>query len=74
MQFPLDIIFIKKDSIVTIINNAQAPKDNQNNLTLYHPTDPADKVLEPLNPALLLKFGKIFITEDAIKDLEEVLQ
>ena len=56
MQFPLDIIFIKKDSIVTIINNAQAPKDNQNNLTLYHPTDPADKVLE-INAGLAQKYN-----------------
>jgi uncharacterized membrane protein (UPF0127 family) len=46
MQFPIDIIYIKTDTIVTIIKNAQAPKSNNEGLTIYTPTQPSDKVLE----------------------------
>jgi uncharacterized protein len=46
MKFPIDIIYINGDAIVTIINNAQSPKNNAENLTIYSPAQPADKVLE----------------------------
>ncbi|MBF8249714.1 MAG: hypothetical protein HW400_315 [Candidatus Levybacteria bacterium] len=46
MQFPIDIIYIKTDTIVDIKNNAQPPKDNQENPTIYTPLEPSDKVLE----------------------------
>jgi uncharacterized protein len=46
MKFPIDIIYINNDKIVTIKNNAQPPKNNTENLTIYTPTEPADKVLE----------------------------
>jgi uncharacterized protein len=46
MKFPIDIIYIKEDTIVTIKNSAQPPKDASGNLIIYTPTDPADKVLE----------------------------
>lgn len=45
MKFPIDIIFINKDQIVTIQNNAQLIKDKENPM-IYSPTEPADKVLE----------------------------
>ncbi len=45
MKFPIDIIYINKDQIVTIINNADPIKD-LNNPTIYLPSQPADKVLE----------------------------
>jgi uncharacterized protein len=46
MKFPIDIIYINNDKIVTIKNNVQIPKNNVGNLTIYSPTEPADKVLE----------------------------
>lgn len=45
MKFPIDIIYINNDTIVTIINNAQVPS-NQINLPVYIPTGPLNKVLE----------------------------
>jgi len=46
MKIPIDIIYINQNSIVTIKNNVQPPKNNNENLTIYIPTEPADKVLE----------------------------
>jgi uncharacterized protein len=46
MKFPIDIIYIDSDTIVTIINDAKAPKNSSESLTIYTPTQPADKVLE----------------------------
>jgi uncharacterized membrane protein (UPF0127 family) len=45
MKFPIDIIFINNDQIVTIQNEAQVIK-GQENPTIYSSTGPADKVLE----------------------------
>lgn len=46
MKFPVDIIYINKDAIVTIKNNAQPPKDNKESPIIYTPTAPADRILE----------------------------
>lgn len=46
MEFPIDIIYINNDTIVTIKNNAQPPIDNKESMIIYAPTEPADKVLE----------------------------
>lgn len=46
MKFPIDIIYIKKDVIVTIKSNAQPPKDNKESPIIYTPTEPSDKVFE----------------------------
>lgn len=46
MKFPIDIIYINNDTIVTIASNAQPPKENNENLIIYTPTAQADKVLE----------------------------
>lgn len=46
MQFPIDIIYTNKDTIVTIKSNAQPPKNNNENLIIYVPAEPSDKVLE----------------------------
>lgn len=51
MKFPIDIIFISKDRIVTIHKNAPI-----NNLTIYTSTENADKVLE-INANLSDKYG-----------------
>lgn len=46
MKFPIDIIYINKDAIVTIRNNAQPPNGNTESPTIYTPTAPSDKVIE----------------------------
>src|SRR3989344_6137269 len=45
MKFPIDIIYINNDQIVTIQNNVQPVKE-QESPTVYTSTEPADKVLE----------------------------
>jgi uncharacterized protein len=56
MKFPIDIIYINKDTVATIINNAKAPKNNNENLTVYTPTTSSDKVLE-INSGLAQKYN-----------------
>jgi len=48
MRFPIDIIFINNDKIVTIHHNVPAFMDTNKtpNLTIYAPKSPADKVIE----------------------------
>jgi uncharacterized membrane protein (UPF0127 family) len=47
MSFPIDIIFLNSDKVVTVYKNVPAPKDkNDTNLPLYQPTAPSDKVIE----------------------------
>lgn len=56
MKIPVDIIFINKDKIVTIIENAQPPKSPEDNLQIFRPDEKADKVLE-INAGLSKKYG-----------------
>lgn len=56
MKFPIDILFIKDNKIVTIYNNVQNPKSLSENLTLYKPTEVANKVLE-INSGLSEKYN-----------------
>ncbi len=48
MEFPIDIIFLNDEKIVTIHENAQPPKDEQedNTLPLYQASGPSNHVLE----------------------------
>jgi uncharacterized protein len=46
MQFPIDIIFINDDKVVTVYENVEPPDSENSPLPLYKPTIPADKVLE----------------------------
>lgn len=47
MKFPIDIIFIRENKIVTIHDSVPAPKEGDtDNLPLYQPDEPADAVLE----------------------------
>lgn len=46
MKFAIDIIFINDNKIVSIIENAPAPKTANENLPLYRSDEPANKVLE----------------------------
>ncbi len=56
MKFPLDIVFIRNNKIVTIFQNTPKPQDNQNvySLPLYKPIQFADMVLE-MNAGLTQK-------------------
>ena len=45
MKFPIDIIYINGDQIVTIQNNVQPAKEQESPI-LYTSTEPSDKVLE----------------------------
>lgn len=57
MGFPIDIIFIHGDTVVSIAHDAPPPtSENKNNLPLYKPDQPSDKVLE-INAGLAEKYG-----------------
>lgn len=45
MKFPIDIIFIKGDKIVTLYKNVKPPKSGENP-EIIKPESPADKVFE----------------------------
>lgn len=46
MHFPIDILFIHADHIVTLYKNVQPPQSATASLPTYQPTEPADIVLE----------------------------
>jgi uncharacterized protein len=55
MQFPIDIIFINNDTIVSIAKNAQPVEEGNENPPLYTSGAQADKVLE-INAGLSDKY------------------
>lgn len=56
MKFPLDIIFIRNNKIVTIQQNVPVAKDaNDTNLPVYTPSAPSDNALE-INAGLAKKY------------------
>lgn len=46
MKFPLDIIYINNNKVVTVLENVKNPPYTTENPPIYRPTAPADKVLE----------------------------
>lgn len=46
MRFPIDIIFIRNNKIVTIFKNVSPPKSNNEQLLIYTPSQFSDTVLE----------------------------
>lgn len=57
MQFPLDIIYIHNNKIVTIVNDLPAPKGTaNNNPPRFVPVEPAETVLE-INAGLSKKYN-----------------
>lgn len=56
MQFPIDIIFIKENKIVTIYADLKPPKTQDESLPIYKPAEPADMVLE-INSGLAQKYN-----------------
>lgn len=55
MKFPIDIIFIDGERIVSIAKNAPVPKAGAENLPLYKSGGPIDRVLE-INAGLSDKY------------------
>jgi len=65
MNFPLDMIFIKDNKIVTIFTNVPVPKDPKaTNIPVYTPTQPANYVLE-INAGQVKKYN--FKNGDTVK-------
>lgn len=64
MKFPIDIIYIKKDHIVTIYHGLLPPTSKEENPPTYAPTEPADTILE-INAGLSKKYG--FKNNDVVK-------
>lgn len=46
MKFPIDIIYINGNKVVTVHKNVQPPQGQNADLPIYRPDQPADKVLE----------------------------
>ena len=56
MRFPLDIIFIKNNKVVTVYTNVPYPKSETDNLPVYTPDEPVNAVLE-LNAGISDKYN-----------------
>ncbi len=56
MKFPIDIIFILDNHIVTIYKNVQPPTAKNESLPIFSPQAPTDKVLE-INADLTQKYN-----------------
>ncbi len=67
MQFPIDIIYINGNKVVTIIENAQPPSES-GELPTYQPKIKSDKVLE-VNAGLAKKYN---IQEGSIIEIENL--
>ena len=65
MQFPIDIIYIKNDKVVTVLQNL---KPGTSSPTIYYPTGPANMVLE-INAGLSQKDGITKGSEVEFKNL-----
>ncbi len=46
MNFPIDIIFLNGEKVVSVFKNVPAPKNEEDPLPLYQPTGPVDRVIE----------------------------
>lgn len=56
MKFPIDIIYIRGNKVITVISNAPAPSESNTDLAIYQPKDASDKVLE-INAGLAEKYN-----------------
>jgi len=46
VKFPLDLIFIKDETIVDILENVPTVSENEASIPIYEPVGEVDKVLE----------------------------
>ncbi|RJQ36045.1 DUF192 domain-containing protein [Candidatus Microgenomates bacterium] len=56
MKFPIDMIFLKKNKVVTIFSDVKPPKSENENLIIFRPEEPSDTVLE-LNAGIAKKYN-----------------
>lgn len=56
MDFPIDIIYIKGDEVVEVIENAPAPTSDESDLPIYQSSADADRVLE-VNSGVAKKYN-----------------
>ena len=56
MKFPIDIIFINGEKVVSLVENVKPVNQNEPNPPIYSPSAPADKVLE-INAGLVKKYS-----------------
>lgn len=56
MKFPIDIIYINGNKVITVIENAKPPSSSNTDLILYKPDEKSDKVLE-LNAGASQKYN-----------------
>lgn len=64
MKFPIDIIFIHNNHIITIYSRVPAPTSASQILPIYKPTEPTDSVLE-ISSGLADKYN--FKVGDSVK-------
>lgn len=68
MKFPIDILFLNKNHIITIHSKVPAPQDTalskDENLPIYSPEEPSDMVIE-INSGLSETYG--FQKGDSVK-------
>lgn len=46
MNFPIDIIFLNNERVITVFPNVQAPKEENDPLPTYQPISPSNRVIE----------------------------
>ncbi len=56
MKFPIDIIFINNNTVVSTVENIQPVKATATNIPIYQPVAPADMALE-INTGLVKKYN-----------------
>lgn len=56
MKLPIDIIYIKNKKVVEVFQNAQPPKNKNENPPIFQSSEPADTVLE-INAGLSKEYG-----------------
>ncbi|MEK9175822.1 MAG: DUF192 domain-containing protein [Patescibacteria group bacterium] len=56
MNFPIDIIYIREEKVITVISNAKVQANLNDDLIIYSPKEKSDKVLE-INAGLANKYA-----------------
>ncbi|OGH09594.1 MAG: hypothetical protein A2152_03825 [Candidatus Levybacteria bacterium RBG_16_35_6] len=56
MKFPIDIIYLNNNKVVTIYENVKVPTASEGSPPIYNPTAPSDTVLE-INAGLSKKYN-----------------
>lgn len=68
MKFPIDIIYLSGEKVVTVVENAEPPTSPNENLVIYQPEEKADRVLE-VNAGTVQKYK---ITKGSVVKVENL--